>query len=147
MEARDSIEIAAPPAKIWPVLVEPEKILQWCLTFKKFEYTGDRHSGPGTTFYVEEKSTGPLMKLNFKVDEWEENRKIAFSMTSGNVVKSYMQAWTIEPLPSGSRFSFVERFELPYGFIGKIIESMGRGSSEATIKKMLATLKSLAEAS
>jgi uncharacterized protein YndB with AHSA1/START domain len=147
MEARDSIEIAAPPAKVWPFLVEPEKILKWCPTFKKFEYTGDKRSGPGTTFYVEEKSAGPLMKLNFRVDEWEENGKIAFSMTSGNVVKSYQQAWTLEQIPSGSRFSFMERFEMPYGFIGKLIESMGRSSSEATIKKMLVTLKSLAEAS
>ncbi len=30
MKVQRSIEIAAPPEKIWPFLVEPEKILKWC---------------------------------------------------------------------------------------------------------------------
>jgi len=41
MRVERSVEIAAPPEKIWPFLVEPEKILEWCITFEKFEYTGE----------------------------------------------------------------------------------------------------------
>ena len=146
MRVQRSVEIAAPPERIWPFLVEPEKILKWCITLDKFEYTGEQRVGVGTAFYFEEKAAGRLMKLNFAVTEWVENKKIAFSKTSGNFVKGYEQGWTVEAIPSGSRFSFVEKVELPYGVIGKFIGLFARRGSEATVREMLAKLKSLAEA-
>ena len=146
MKVQRSIEIAVPPEKIWPFLVEPEKILQWCITFKKFEYTGEQRGGAGTTFYVEEKAGGPLMKLNFKVTEWVENERLAFSMTSGTGVRSYEQRWTLEATPSGSAFTFAEQVGLPFGVIGRLIGAVVKRSSEARVKEMLTKLKGLAEA-
>ena len=146
MKVQKSIEIAAPPDKIWPFLVEPEKILEWCITFLKFEYTGEQRSGVGTTFYLEEKAGGPLMKLNFRITEWVENKRVAFSMISGTFVKGYEQSWTVEATPSGSRFTFMEEVKLPYGIIGKIMGLFAQRGSEASVGKMLPKLKSLAEA-
>ncbi|MBE0415634.1 MAG: SRPBCC family protein [Dehalococcoidia bacterium] len=146
MRVERSIEIAAPPEKIWPFLVEPEKILKWCITLEKFEYTSALRRGAGTPFYFEEKAAGRLMKLNFAVTEWVENERLAFRMTSGNLVKGYEQRWTVEATPSGSRFTFMEEIELPYGIIGKIMGLFSQRGSEATVEKMLANLKSLAEA-
>ena len=146
MKVQKSIEIAAPPDKIWPFLIEPERILKWCITFLKLEYTGEQRSGVGTTFYLEEKAGGPLMKLNFRITEWVENERVAFSMISGNFVKGYEQSWTVEATPSGSRFTFMEEVKLPYGIIGKIMGLFGQRGSEATVGKMLPKLKSLAEA-
>ena len=146
MKVQKSVEIAAPPEKIWPFLVEPEKILNWCITLEKFEYTGEQRGGVGTPIYFEEKAAGRLMKLNFVVTEWVENERLAFSMTSGNFVKNYKQRWTVEATPSGSRFAFMEEIELPYGIIGKILGLFARRVSEATVGEMLAKLKSLAEA-
>ena len=143
MKVQKSIEIAAPTEKVWPFLVEPEKILKWCITFRKFEYTGKQHSGVGTALYVEEKAGGPLMKLNFTVKEWEENKKLAFNMTSGNFVKGYEQTWKVDATPPGSRFTFMEQVKLPYGVIGKVMELFARRSSQATVREMLAKLKSL----
>lgn len=145
MKLRGSIEIIAPPEKIWPLLVKPENILKWCITFKKCEYVSDQHSGVGTPFYVEEKAGGPLMKLNFAVNEWVENKKLARKMTSGNFVKGYEQNWTIESIPSGSRFNFAEDVRLPYGVIGTLLGLFARSGSETHLKKMLANLKGLAE--
>jgi uncharacterized protein YndB with AHSA1/START domain len=102
MKAERSIEIETLPERVWPFLVEPEKILKWCITFKKFEYTGEQRSGVGTPFYVEEKAGGPLMKLNFTVTEWVENERLAFKMTSGSFVKHYEQRWMVGAAPSGS---------------------------------------------
>ena len=147
MKVHKSIEIAAPPEKIWPFLVDPDKILKWCITFLKFEYTSEQHSGVGTTFYLEEKAGGPLMKLNFKITEWVENEKVTFSMTSGNFVKGYDQSWTIQAIPSGSSFTFKEEVVLPYGVLGKIMGFVAGRGSEATVGKMLPKLKSLTEAS
>jgi uncharacterized protein YndB with AHSA1/START domain len=146
MKIQRSIEIAAPQSKIWPFLVEPDNILKWCITFKKFEYTAGQRSGVGTPFYIEEKAGGPLMKINFIATEWVENQKLAFKMTSGNFVKGYEQWWTIEPMPSGSRFNFAEDVKMPWGILGRLIGSLGHSSSEKHVKEMLSKLKSLAEA-
>ena len=147
MKVNKSIEIAAPPEKIWSFLAEPDKILKWCTTFIKFEYTSEQHSGVDATFYLEEKAGGPLMKLNFRITEWIQNEKIAFSMTSGNFVKGYNQSWTVQAIPSGSKFTFMEEVTLPFGIIGKIMGPVAQRGSEATVEKMLPKLKSLAEAS
>ena len=146
MKVQGAIEIAAPPKKVWPFLVEPEKILKWCITYQKFEYTGDKRRGVGSTFYLEEKAGGPLLKANFAVTEWVENQKLACKMTSGNFLKGYEQKMTLETIPSGSRFTFAEEIKMPYGPIGSVIGFLGKSSSQAHLKEMLGKLKSLAEA-
>ena len=146
MRVQRSIEIAAPPEKIWPFLVEPDKILKWFNLLQKFEYTGEQRSGVGTPFYYEEKSAGRLMKLNYIVTEWVENEKLAFSMTSGPLKKND-QVWSIEAIPSGSRFTLIEDIEMPWGIIGTIMGTLFVGRVVGKhLDEMLANLKSLAEA-
>ena len=146
MKVQGAIDIAAPPQKIWPFLVEPEKLMKWCITYQKFEYTGEKPPGAGATFYLEEKAGGPLMKLNFTVTEWVQNQKLACKMTSGNFLKGYEQQMTLEAIPSGSRFTFAEDIKMPYGPIGSVIGFLGKSSSQAHLKEMMGKLKSLAEA-
>jgi uncharacterized protein YndB with AHSA1/START domain len=146
MKLQRSIEISAPPDKIWPYLVEPDKILKWFTLLQKFEYTGEQKSGVGTPFSYEEKSAGRLMKLNYVVTEWVENEKLAFSMVSG-AAKKDEQVWSIEATPSWSRVTIAEDFEMPWGAIGKLMEALfvGRGI-EKRLGEMLTNLKSLVEA-
>ena len=146
MRVERSIGIAAPPDKVWPYMIDPEKILKWCITFQRFEYIGEQQSGVGTPIYIEEKvNPMPLMKLRFRVTEWAENEVLAFNMTSGNLTKGYQQRWSIETTPSGSRFTFMENFVLPLGIIGKMIGPLAQRGSSATVKKMLDILKGLVE--
>ncbi len=147
MKVQRSIEIAAPPEKIWPFLVEPEKILKWFTLLEKFEYTGEQRSGVGTPFYYEEKSGSRVMKFNYAVTEWVENERLAFSMTSGNFAKKDDQVWSIETTPSGSRFTLAEDFVMPWGIIGKIMGALFAGRQIGKhLEEILANLKTLAEA-
>jgi hypothetical protein len=146
MIVQKSIEIASPPDRIWSFLIEPEKIMKWCITLQNFKYTGEQRSGVGTPIYFEEKAAGQLMKLNFAITEWVEKQKIAFKLTSGNLVKGYAQRWAIETIPTGSKFTFWEEIKLPFGVLGKFIGLFGHGESQATVDKMLTRLKILAEA-
>ena len=147
MRIQQSVVIEAPPERIWPFFVEPEKILKWCITFQKFEYTGEQRGGVGTSFYVEEKASGPLMRLSFEVTEWVDNHRLAFRMTSPtSMVKAYEQTWALESAPSGSAFTFMEEVNLRFGILGSLMERMAKGRSEAAVEEMLGKLKSLAEA-
>ena len=147
MIIEDSIHINESKDKIWPYMTDPEKILQWCITFKKFEYTSEQREGIGTTFFVEEKAAGPMpvSKLDFKSTEWIENEVISFSKVSEGGPKQYIQEWKISPENSGSKFTFREEIEMPFGFVGKIIESFAKGISESSVEKMLLKLKNLVE--
>ena len=146
MRVQGAIDIFAPPEKIWPFLVESDKVLQWYTTLQKFEYAGKKNSGVGTGFYLEEKAAGRLLELNFEVTEWVENEQLAFGMTSGNFLKAYDQKWTVVTTPYGSRFIFVERIEFPYGIIGVIIGLFARRFSERTVEEIMVKLKNLVEA-
>jgi uncharacterized protein YndB with AHSA1/START domain len=146
MKAQGSIIMHAAPEKVWPYLVEPEKVLQWCSTYRKFEYAGDQHSGVGSRIYLEEQAGGPLMKINFEAAEWEQNKTLVLRMVSGSGVKSYHQTYRLEKVEQGCQLSFMEEVELPMGFIGKIIGLIGEGMSKATIQKIQLKLKSLVEA-
>ncbi len=144
MQVQRSVEIVAPPEKIWPFLAEPQRILEWYIPLQKFEYTGDQSHKVGAPFYFEEKVPTGTMKLNCEVTECVENESFAFKMTSGNMMKSYGERWSLEAMPLGSRFTFTEQGELP-GIFGRLIGPIAERGSAGTIEKMLAKLKSLAE--
>jgi len=146
MKVQKSVEIAAPPEKVWPFFVEPEKVMQWCTTFKRFEYCGAQHSGVGTPVYIEEQAGGRLSKMQFEVTEWKENEKLGLRMVSGASYPRYVQEYSLESSPAGSRVTFGEEIELPYGVIGKLLGVVGERMSAATVAKMEAKLKELAEA-
>jgi uncharacterized protein YndB with AHSA1/START domain len=145
MKIEKSIEIAAPPERIWPYFVEPEKILQWSITFKEFRFTGDQQHGVGAPIYIEEKASGPLMKMDFEITEWVENERIRLKMISGAPLKSYEQLWTLQPTATGTVFTFFEEIVFPLGILGKLIGSVGEGSSYKFVTEMQSKLKSLVE--
>ena len=141
-----SVDINAPPEKVWPFLVEPEKAKQWFTALKKFEYTSEVDEGVGSTFFWEEEANGKIYNLNFETTEWVENRIFGYRMTSGDFFKSYDERWEIDPTETGSRFTFNDHIEFPYGPIGKVIGWFASRGAEETGAEVLANLKRLAEA-
>jgi len=145
MKVQKSIEANVPVNKVWPYFVEPEKIMQWCITFKKVEYTSDQHGGVGTPIYIEEQAGGPLMKMRFEIAEWKENEMVTLRMVSGPMMKSYELFWKLETTPSGCRINVKEEVEFSLGIIGKLLDSIETRASVGTIDKMLVKLKALVE--
>ncbi len=146
MKVSESVEIMAAPAHIWPFLIDPEKVLQWCITFKKFKYTGDQRSGKGTPLYIEEDPGNGLTKMQFVVQDWRENEELGLRMIGGASYKSYDLHMSLEPCDGGSRFTFGEEVVLPYGILGQLIGLIAQRMSARTLHTVLGKLKALAEA-
>jgi uncharacterized protein YndB with AHSA1/START domain len=146
MKIERTVEIAAPPERVWQFFTSPAKVVQWSITFKKYEFTGEQRRGVGTPLYIEEKASGPLMKMNFEITEWVENERIRFRMVSGAPLRLYEFLWTLAPIDSGTKFTFCEEIVLPLGIIGRLVGSIGRGSSFKLVAEMQSKLKSLVEA-
>jgi uncharacterized protein YndB with AHSA1/START domain len=145
MQVQMSVDIEAPPEKVWPYLVEPEKAMEWYTMLKKFEYTNGE-GGPDSTFYWEEDVRGKIYSNHFKTTEWVENRVFAYEMTSGNFFKAYSERWEIKPTETGSQFSFNDTLVFPYGFFGKIMGWFGERMAKKSSEMILQNLKRLAEA-
>ena len=145
MKLQKSIDIAMTPEKVWPFLVEPGKIMKWFTMLKKFEYTGNKYGGPGTTFYYEEKSGPQLMKLNYVVTEWVEPKRLVFVLTSGPLKKDD-QVWNLEAIPLGTRFTMAEDFAIAGGVAGRILNFLLAGMIGRSIENIQLKLKRLVEA-
>jgi hypothetical protein len=140
-----SIETTATPERVWPLLVTREEILKWFTLLESFEYTSEQR-GVGTTFHYDERSAGRLMKLDYRVTEWVENERFAFTLVSGPMRKDD-QAWRIESVPPGSRVTLEEDIELSGGVFGKIVLALFVGRMIGKhLEEMLENLKGLAEA-
>ena len=85
------------------------------------------------------------MKMSFEATEWVENEKVTLHMTAGKNVKGYEQSLTLEAVPTGSRFTFMEDVQLPYGVIGKVIGVLGKRTAEGHVKEFLGRLKNAVE--
>jgi hypothetical protein len=145
MRISRSLEIPAPPAKVWPHLVRPERILEWCSPAQTIRFTSTQESGLGTLFYFEEKVGPVLLKLNLVVTRWIVNECVAFKMTSGNFVRAYEQTYSLEPTFSGCRCTIQEQVILPHGILGEAAGLFRKPVSEALLENMLSNLKNVVE--
>jgi uncharacterized protein YndB with AHSA1/START domain len=146
MKIKRSIEMAAFPQKVWPLLVQPVAIRKWFTLLEDFHYTSEPPHGPGATFHYDERSGGRLMKCDYRVADWVENERFAFTLTSGPMPRDD-QVWRIEALPAGSRVTLEEDVELPGGVFGRMLLKLGVGRSIGKhLEEMLVNLKGLAEA-
>ncbi len=143
MDVHGSIEIPVPPERVWPFLVEADKVKRWYTTLDDFRYADERR-GPGAHVLIVERAPGSALRIDFEATRWIENRALAFHMAAGTGVKAYDQAWSLEPTPSGCTFTFDEHVELPYGVLGRLLGIVGKRSSEHHVHEMLAKLKQLA---
>ncbi len=140
-----SVDIEAPPERVWPYLVEPDLCMQWFPMVKRYEWTSER-SGVGSTFHWFERSGGREYSIDFKTTEWEPPYVFGFTMVSGDFFKSYDERWVIEAIDGGSRFTFNDRIEFPYGPLGSVIGWFAARQAKDTGTQALAELKRLAEA-
>ena len=146
MKLEESIDIAAPPEKIWPLLVKRENVFAIDPLVKSFDFVGEQQSSAGTIFYMEKKTDGRLIRALCKFTEWDENKKLAFHQFMGDVKRMHV-AYTIEATEKGSRLTLVHEVVMPYWIIGKIMELLVvRPLMKKVGPEVVANIKRLAEA-
>ena len=107
-------------------------------------WTSER-SGAGSTFHWLERTGGRGYSLDFETTEWEPPHVFGFRMVRGDFFKSYEERWEVEPVDGGSRFTFNDRIEFPYGPLGSVIGFFAGRNARKVGTEGLAELKRLAE--
>jgi len=149
-----SIEIRAPPEKVWEMLAF-DRHKEWDEEMEKglksLEYTSEVHTPEdkykvGASAHVNLIGMG-MGELDFEVTESLENEKMTFHVKkSGTNQTTGIMTLILEPAEEGTKFTCVFDYKMPWGIFGKFLEKLfARRMEEKHLEKCLEKLKSILE--
>ena len=113
LEAR----LAASPERVWEVLADWERYAEWMPDVSWVRPLGPER-GQGLRLAVRTKVLGiPVVTDELRVVAWEPPRRMAIEHLG--LVQGSAE-WRLEPLPSGTRFSWREELSMPPPVLGTV---------------------------
>ena len=116
-----SIEIKASPEKVFPMMFW-DGWMKWFAPFKKVDYTSKEKNKAGSTVHVIGELAGLKAEFDGENQETIENEKVAWRTTGGNFTGFGFNA--LSPTKAGTKVTIMMDYELPYSFLGKIIDKL-----------------------
>jgi len=146
-----SIEIGAPPEKVWEILAL-DRFLEWDegtqKNAKRVEYTSevgtpkDKYRVGATANFIDKHDK---VFLTCEVTESLENEKITYR-TSMFIVHRIDLTYVLEPVEEGTKLTYVINYEMiGWWILGKILVKLMVWSSGKEIERSLEKLKSILE--
>jgi carbon monoxide dehydrogenase subunit G len=112
-----SIDILAPVEVVWREAADLGSHAEWMADAESVEFMTDQRQGRGTLMQVET-VVGPFRLTDLmEVTGWEDHESIAVKHT-GLVTGEGI--FTLEPSPSGTRFTWTEELSFPWHLGGPI---------------------------
>jgi hypothetical protein len=128
-----SIEIKAPPEKVWEMLAL-DKLLEWQVGFdkaKNIEYTSEMNTlkdkyRVGASGHGIPKKKGESIRLNFKITESLENKKITHRINEKMFGGTFtvLATYTLESIEAETKFTYSGHYEMPWGIFGKFLDKL-----------------------
>lgn len=138
-----SIDINAPPHKVWPLLFW-DRLPEWLDLFKNVECTSSEKRVVGATFHARGEAANVKTEFDVEITELVENEKAIWRSTGGNFTG--FGTTILKKTETGSRITFTIDYELPYSILGKIIDKfMVSGEIEKGFERGLEKLKKILE--
>jgi uncharacterized membrane protein len=138
-----SILIRAPVSRVWNYYVDVGRLQEWILggNIIKFEWFPPPKR-IGSRFRVSCRVAGMTSTWVAEMVEMMENKKAAYRLVEGDL-KRYEETSEFEPVGEETRVTFRMDYELPYGFVGKLLDGLLVNKSlRKNIQAMLERLKS-----
>ena len=149
-----SIEIKAPPEKVWEMLAF-DRQLEWDednqKNVKNLEYTSEVNTPEdkyrvGASVHVDIEGMG-MGEFDYEITESLQNEKMTFHVKkSGTNQTAGGMTYILRPIEEGTKFTLVFDYEMPWGVFGKFLNKVaGQRMSEKHQEKTLEQLKSILE--
>ncbi len=144
-----SIEIKAPPEKVWEMLAF-DRLLEWEVGYKgelkSVEYTSEVHTPEdklrvGASAHEIRKKGG---EFDFEVTESLENERITYRLRWRGGMRALVTS-ILEPVDEGIKFTYVVDYDMPWGIFGKILGRLFHGRAARESERSLENLKSILE--
>jgi len=140
-----SIDIAAPPEKVWALAMDPERLDEWVTIHRRLH---DHDGGPPRKGYTMDQ-TLHLRGVNFRV-HWElvacEAKRHAEWHGRSPARSRAETEYRLTAVDGGTRFDYRNDFKAPLGALGAVasravVGGLPRREADASLRK----LKALAE--
>ncbi len=142
---KTSIEIAAPPERIWSVIMDPDQLDDWVTIHRRLGRVSDDPLRCGSTMEQTMCLRGASFKVTWHVVELDEPH-LAVMQGRGPARSTASIRDELTPIEGGTRFDYVNEFKAPMGPLGSMASRvLVGGASEREANASLHKLKALAE--
>lgn len=142
-----SIEINAPPEKIWALLAW-DRLNEWDEGYRKnlksIEYTS-KVSSLEDKYRVGATAHLTLKQYESELEITESIPKEKLTFQSKGKRMNAIMTYLLEPITGGTQFSYRVDYEIPMGILGRALSRMLKGSGERDLETSLANLKRILE--
>ena len=138
-----SIEIKAPPEKVFVYMKDLKKMPEWMPSCKSHKITSEQRHGVGTTTHCVMEQAGRIIEWDAVVTEYIENRKQAWHCDKPSRNDGIFE---FEPTEKGTKVTFTMDYDLPYSILGMIIDKLRVSKAiEKNVDEGLTKLKEILE--
>lgn len=104
MQIEQTIEIAAPPERVFAVLSDPTRLAEWQTSTVEVRRDAEGPLRVGERFNEVHAAFGRQVESTVEVAEWEPSRTLALRIVGGPLPLD--GRWTLEPHEGGTRLHF-----------------------------------------
>ncbi len=141
-----SIEIKAPPEKVWEMLAF-DRFPEWMDSVKSVAYTSevrtseDKYRVGASAHVIAEEG-----EFDLEIMENIENEKISSRWRGTGQVRNTIVTYTLKPTEAGTEMTYAVDYEMPWGVFGKFLDKLfAQRNAEKIIEKESKKLKSILE--
>jgi uncharacterized membrane protein len=141
-----AIEIDAPPAQVWAVVMDPERLGEWVTIHRRLSDVSDRPLKPGSKLVQTLCLRGATFKVRWKVARSEEPQLARWEgrgPARSHAATEYRLAGNGN---GGTHFDYRNEFKAPLGPLGSVASrALMGGVPEREARNSLRRLKKLVE--
>ena len=139
-EVRESVVLAASPQEVWDTIMDPSRLELWVTAHDSVK---DVEPGPvreGQKFKQKLRLAGKSFKVEWCVTETDEPR-LARWVGDGPAGSTARVCYQLHEEGAGTRFDYVNEFELPGGALGKAAGGLlsaapGKREARASLERL-----------
>jgi uncharacterized protein YndB with AHSA1/START domain len=139
-----SIDIDAPPQRVWDVVTDLERLGEWVSIHRDFPEDPPAEVNKDTSFHQTLAVAGTPFSVEWTATEVDSPQKLSWKGT-GPAGTSARTTYSLAAENGGTRFSYENEFELPGGQVGEAAAGVVAGQAEREANDSLARLKAIAE--
>ena len=137
MKVERTVDIAAPPERVYDVVMDPSRLDEWVTIHHHLEGSPPRRLQRGSLLTQYLKLAGRRFKVRWKVVENDPCKRVVWE-GKGPVASHARVVYGFSDNGGGTRFSYTNEYELPGGPLGRLA---GRTLRRITAKELDGSLR------
>jgi carbon monoxide dehydrogenase subunit G len=143
MKVERTIDLAAPREQVYRLLMDPSRLGEWVTIHERFDDAPDELA-QGSEMTQRLKVAGQRFTVHWKVTEDERPSRVKWEGT-GPARTSARVVYDLAEHDGGTRFSYLNEYELPGGAAGRIAGRAVSAAAGREVERSLERLKRLVE--